>query len=151
MNWKIILFGGLTFFVGTWLIGPISGPLIHEGILADAYQATASSWRPELMQKPPDMAALLPLWIPCGLISSFLVAAVYAWVRPAISGAGWQRGLKYGAMLAMLGGAILLGLFGVFNLPAKIWAWWWVEWLVSYLLAGLLLGLVAQKVSPAAP
>jgi len=149
MNWKLVVIGGVLFYLGTWLVVPISGPLLHEGILADDYQATAQFWRPELTQQPPDMAALLPRWIATGLIAAFIVAAVYGWVRSSFAGAGWLRGLKFGAVLALLTITFMLGYSGVFNLPDTIWAWWWIETLVAYLLGGIALGWVADKVAPA--
>jgi len=45
----------------------------------DPYEATAEFWRPELNQVPPDMGALMPLWITTGLIAAFLSAAVLGW------------------------------------------------------------------------
>ena len=44
--------------------------------------------------------------------------------------------------------AIMLGLSGVFNLPAKIWGWWIGEGFVYYLIGGAVLGLVSDKVDP---
>ncbi|MGH8284526.1 MAG: hypothetical protein ACRETT_02030, partial [Steroidobacteraceae bacterium] len=81
MNWKVIVIGGLVFFVATWLIAPITGPLIHEGVLKEAYMATATFWRPELNEQPPNMAALMPYWITVGLIGSFITAGIYGIVR----------------------------------------------------------------------
>lgn len=148
MNWKIIVIGGVLFFIGTWLIGPISGPLIHEGVLADDYLATSTFWRPELNEKPPNMAALLPLWISTGLISAFIVAGIYAVVRRSFGGAGWLRGLKYGIVLTLLAITFMLAYSGIFNLPYRIWAWWALETTASMLLGGVLLGWVAEKLAP---
>lgn len=149
MNLKVILIGGVVYYAAQWVVGFITGPLVHNGILADAYQATAAFWRPELMQEPPDMAALLPLWITTGLIGSFLSTAVYLWVRPALAGAGWQRGLKFGLIAVVFQLTALMGYYGVFNLPAKIFTWWGVESVAYLLVGGAALGWVAQKLEPA--
>jgi hypothetical protein len=146
MNWKMIAIGGAFFYLATWLVAPISGPLIHEGVLANDYVATAPFWRPELMSD--NLAALLPRWIITGLISAFIIAAVYGWVRGALTGPGWKRGLKYGALLALLTITFMLGWSGVFNLPDRMWAWWGIESTASLLLGGLVLGWIADKVAP---
>jgi hypothetical protein len=108
LNWKLILIGGLAFYFASWLVAPISMPLIHDGVLADDYLATSQFWRPELMND--NMGALMPRWIVTGLIGAFISAAVYGWVRSAFSGAGWMRGLKYGAALSLLAHHVHAGL-----------------------------------------
>lgn len=147
-NWKLIVIGGLAFYLASWLIAPITLPLIHEGVLADDYAATAQFWRPELMNG--NMAALMPRWIVTGLIGAFIVAGIYGWVRPALSGAGWMRGLKFGVILALLSITFMLGWSGVFNLPDEMWAWWAVEMTLTSLIGGIVLGWVAEKVAPLA-
>lgn len=145
MNWRLIVIGGLAFFVVNWLWSFVSGPLVHNGILLDDYQATAAFWRPELMQQPPDMAALLPRWITTGLIASFIIAGVYGLVRGSFSGSGWVRGAKYGLVITALALTSMLGWSGVFNLPDSIWAWWFVDTLIMYVLSSAALGWAAEK------
>jgi hypothetical protein len=148
MNWKLIVFGGLAWFVATWAVSMLTGPLIHNGVLLDDYQATATFWRPELMTVPPDMAALMPRWIAAGLVASLVTALVYGWVRPALTGAGWLRGVKFGVVVLLLAATLMLGWSGVFNLPDAIWVWWWGESVVYLLVGGAALGWVAEKVAP---
>ncbi len=148
MNWKIVFIGGVVYFIGTWLIMPITGPLLHEGVLKELYMANASFWRPELAQQPPDMAALMPRWITVGLIGSFIVAGVYSIVRTSLGGAGWMRGLKYGVILSVLGLGWMAGYSGVFNLPDAIWGWWALETVLMNLVGSILLGFVAEKLAP---
>jgi hypothetical protein len=57
---KLIVVGGLAFYAMTWILSFVTGPVVHNGLLLESYQATAAFWRPALMQPPPDMAALLP-------------------------------------------------------------------------------------------
>jgi len=149
MNLKVILIGGVVYYSAQWVVGMVTGPLIHNGVLVEAYQATATFWRPELMKQPPDMAALLPMWITTGLIGAFLSAAVYDWIRPALAGAGWQRGLKFGVIAVIFHLVATLGFQGVFNLPMQIWVWWCVEAVAYLLIGGVVLGWVVQKLSPA--
>jgi len=149
MNLKIILIGGVVYYAAQWIVGAVTGQLIHNGILVESYEATSSFWRPELTQKPPDMAALLPMWITTGLIGAFLSATVYDWIRPALAGSGWQRGLKFGVIAFVFHVVATLGMQGVFNLPVKIWMWWSLEAAAYLLVGGIALGWVAQKLSPA--
>lgn len=146
MNWKLIFIGGVLFYLAGWLVAPITIPLIHEGVLADDYAATSQFWRPELMND--NMAALMPRWIVTGLISAFIAAGLYGFVRPALSGAGWLRGLKYGVGLALLAICFMFGWSGVLNLPDSMWGWWALESTLTYLISGTVLGWIAEKVSP---
>ena len=149
MNLKVVLIGGVVYYAAQWLVGMVTGPLIHNGVLVEAYQATAAFWRPELARQPPDMAALLPLWITTGLIGAFLSTAIYMWIRPALSGTGWQRGVKFGVIAFVFQLVATLGFQGVFNLPMQIWVWWSIEAVAYLLIGGAALGWVAQKLAPA--
>lgn len=151
MNWKLIVIGGVLFYVATWVVSlAVTVPLLHEGILVPTYEATSQFWRPELMQDPPDMAALMPRWITTGLIGAFIIAGIYGHVRSVFTGPGWQRGLKYGFVVFLLSATFMLGMTGVFNLPDQLWAWWGLESLVIYLVGGAVLGWIADRVAPRA-
>ncbi len=148
MNWKLIVVGGLVFYIVMLIVSFATGPIIHEGLLKESYQANASFWKPELNQDPPDMAALMPLWITTGLITAFVLAAIYGWIRGAFSGPGWKKGLSYGAVLSLVGGCFMAGWSGIFNLPINIWVWWGLEQFLYYLPAGAALGWVGGKLAP---
>jgi len=148
MNLKVILVGGLVFYVVLFAVSIGTGFVVHQNLLMEAYRAHPEFWRPELNMVPPDMMALMPLWVACGLIASFITAFIYDWVRPAFSGSGWQRGLKFGIVAMLFHGVYILNWSGVFNLENKIWLWWWLESIVYMLVAGAALGWVAQKLSP---
>lgn len=97
MNWKLIIIGGIVFWLVTNILGMfVSAPLIHEKVLDPVYQANESFWRPELRQDPPDMAALMPQWMLTSFVSSLLVAGIDSLVGGSFSGPGWSRGLKGG-------------------------------------------------------
>jgi hypothetical protein len=145
MNWKLVVIGGIAFYIVTFLVSFITGPLIHQGVLDQPYKENAQFWRPELNQDPPDMAALMPRWITTGVITSLIIAALYGFVRPAFQGAGWKRGLLYGLGLAILTCVSLAGYSGVFNLPDKIWLWWGFETFLYYLPAGAVLGVLGER------
>ena len=147
-RWKLIVLGGLAYYIVTFIVGFATGPLIHEGVLKPTYQANSQLWRPELNQDPPDMAALMPRWITTGVIGSFIVAGIFGWIRPAFSGPGWKRGLQYGVVLGLLGIVCCLGYSGIFNAPDKIWIWWAFEGFLYYLPGGAVLGWLGGKLDP---
>ena len=148
MNWKLIILGGLAFYVTTFVVSMGTGQVIHEGVLKAPYQEHAEFWLPALAQDPPDMAALMPHWILTGLISSLVVAALFCWVRPAFGGPGWKQGLFFGLFLAIFAATMYLGFSGVFNLPATILIWWAIDGFIIYMAGGAVLGAVAEKVAP---
>jgi hypothetical protein len=148
MNARLIVVGGITFYVVMWVLSFVTGPLIHNAVLDEAYQATKEFWRPALMQKPPDMAALLPRWIATGLLFSFIVAALYGWVRSAIAGSGWKRGAKFGFGVFLLMAGVMASYSGFFNLPDRIWAWWGVDTLIGQVVGGAALGWAADRWAP---
>jgi hypothetical protein len=150
MNWKLVVVGGIVFFAVTWVVGFATGPLLHDGILKPLYEETGSFWRPELMQEPPDMGALMPRWIGVGLVCALIFAAVYGWVRSAFAGPGWKKGLKFGLVVAILHLTWAAGWSGVFNLPDAIWAWWALEAFAYNAIGGMALGWVAGKLAPEA-
>ena len=149
MNGKLTAISALVYFVASWGISFVTGPVVHNGILKQTYVDTASFWRPELMQEPPDMAALMPRWITVGVIVAIIVGALYATVRPALAGAGWVRGAKFGAGLGILIGAVMFNWSGVFNLPDKVWTWWALEHLVLSTASGAIMGWAAGRWAPA--
>jgi len=148
VNPKIIFAGGLAMYVAQFVLAMASGPLIHEGVLEAAYQANAGFWRPELMQDPPDMASLLPLWISVGVVGAFVIAGIYGVVRSAYAGRGWVRGAKFGFTVWLVQLVTMAGWSGVFNLPYEIWGWWAVEGILYMVIGGAVLGLVAEKLAP---
>lgn len=148
MNAKLVVIGGIVFFVVTFLISFVTGPVIHEGVLDADYRATESFWRPELRQDPPDMAALMPRWIAGGLLSAFVFAGIFGAIRGGLSGAPWMQGLKFGFVVSLFMSMYCLGWSGVFDLPDKIWTWWALEGFIYNLPGGAALGWVAGKVAP---
>ena len=148
MNWKLIVVGGLVFFVVTFIVGYGTGELIHNGVLKESYKATQGMWKPALEQDPPDMGAVMPYWITTALIGAFILAAIYGCVRSALSGPGWKKGLVFGLILWGTVIVWLLDSSGVFHLPNKIWIWWAVDKLILYLPGAIALGWVGAKVAP---
>jgi len=148
-NLKVILLGGLAFYATQWIVSMASGPVVHTHILSDLYRATAAFWRPELNQDPPDMTALLPLWITTGLITTFIITAIFDNIRSALDGSGLVKGAKFGFIAFLFSACLSAGWSGVFNLPYEIWVWWNIEALVMYLVGGAVLGFVTEKLSPA--
>lgn len=148
MNWKLIILGGLAFYVVMFVVSFATGPIIHEGILDEPYRANSAFWRPELNEDPPDMASLMPRWITVGVLTTLILAAIYGWLRGGLSGAPWMKGMKYGLMLSVVGWCYMAGWSGIFNLPDKVWMWWAIEMPLYYLPGGAVLGWVAEKLAP---
>jgi hypothetical protein len=148
LNPKIIIAGGLAYYVVQFLVSFVTGPLIHEGVLDEAYRANAHFWRPELVQDPPDMAALMPRWITTGLITAFLSAAVYDNIRSAFNGSGLVQGVKFGLVAFIFYASFAAGWSGVFNLPNSIWAWWVFEGIFYFGIGGAALGWTVNKLAP---
>ncbi|HEX4954084.1 MAG TPA: hypothetical protein VF017_11895 [Thermoanaerobaculia bacterium] len=147
-RWRFVILGGLAFYVSQFVLGFATGPLIHNGVLKETYKQHSGLWRPELNQDPPDMAALMPMWIPRGILAAFIIAWVFSEVRSGMSGPGWKRGLRGGFWLFLIWVTFALGYSGIFNGADKIWAWWGAEMLVAYLLPGAVLGWISDKLSP---
>ena len=149
MNWKIIVLGGLAFWVTAFICSLATGQIIHVGILDEIYKAAPQFWRPELNADPPDMGALMPEWILSGVVTGMVIGAIYCFVRPAFDGPGWNKGLRIGLLLAAFTAAYHLSLSGVFDVDGKIWLWWSIDAIIIYAIAGAVLGLVAEKLAPA--
>jgi hypothetical protein len=95
------------------------------------------------------MVALMKMWVPIGLLSSFLLAGIYSVIRSSFTGSGIVRGLKFGVVGWIFAAVSAMGYWGVLNLPTRIWTWWLIEGIWMHLIAGAVLGWVAQKVAPA--
>lgn len=148
MNIKIALIGGIVFYVVQFILGFVTAPFIHEGVLEPLYQQTASFWRPELMKEPPDMAALMPRWIIVGVLMSIIMAAIYSLIRMSFKGSGLIKGVKYGVVLVLLTACWSAGWSGVFNLPEMIWVWWTIESIIYFIIGGAVLGWISEKLVP---
>jgi hypothetical protein len=151
MNWKIVFIGGIAYYVTMFVVSFGTGYFIHspDGILFETYKATASFWRPELNADPPDMAALMPMWVATGLVSAFIGAGIYSVIRSSLAGPAWQRGLKFGVIAALFALTNAIGYRGVLNLPDTIWQWWLIDAAILHLAGGMVLGIVAEKLAPA--
>lgn len=148
MNWKLIILGGLAYYITAFIVSMAGGVFIHEGVLEDLYRATENFWRPELRSDPPDMAALMPMWISIGVITSFILAGIYGVFRAALNGPAWQRGLKFGIAVWLLNTSLMAAWQGIFDLPTEIWVWWAVDAAIYVLLGSIVLGIVAEKLAP---
>ena len=145
LNWKVIIGGGVLMYIVQFVVSMITGAFIHEGVLEPYYMATTQFWRPELVQDPPDMAAIMPYWVTTGLIMSLVFAGIYDNLREAFTGSGVVQGLKYGLLLAVLWSLFGMGYSGVFNLPLAIWAWWAVDGFIFFAIGGMVLGWFTAK------
>ena len=69
-------------------------------------------------------------------------------IRRGFSGTGWVSGAKFGFVVWLVQLVTYASMYGVFNLPSRIWAWWMGEGLLYMIVGGAVLGLVAAKVAP---
>jgi hypothetical protein len=76
---------------------------------------------------------------------AFIFTRIYDSLRGALNGSAVIKGVKFGFVLALIYGASLAGLSGVFNLPETIWAWWAAEGFVIYCIGGAALGWYVGK------
>jgi len=145
MKWKLILFGGVTWWLVKFIVGIATVTVIHMGIMRETYLQIPHFFRPELMQDPPDETTLMGYWIITGLLAGLLSAALYGWVQSAFKGSGWRRGLQFGLLMTLAQGAIFLVYSGVLNLPPKVYAGWMVDDLILNCIGGAAMGLVVAK------
>ncbi len=148
MSWKLIVVGGLVYYLVTMVVGMfVTGPIIHEGLLEASYRANEEFWRPELNQDPPDIASLMPRWLAAGLINALIIAAIFGWLRSRLGGINLQGGVKYGLLLSLFGAMFALAWSGIFDLPDVIWLWWTIDGLLLNLLGCAAMGWVGGRVA----
>lgn len=150
MSVKLVVLGALVFFVVNWATSFVTGPLVHEGILYEPYMATESFWRPELVEEPPDMAALLPYFIPIQLLNALIFAGLFGCYRSALNGAPWKKGAIFGLSMGIFLSGIYLAFHFVFNLPAAIWLWWAITGTAQITIAGAAVGWATGRWAPEA-
>jgi len=115
LDWKVIIGGGVLMYVAQFIVSIITGMFIHEDLLDPLYKVTMEFWRPELNQDPPDLAALMPLWISTGLLGALVFAGIYDNIRSAFNGSGMVQGFKFGLMIAVIYALFSASLSGIFN------------------------------------
>jgi hypothetical protein len=147
MTWKTIVLGGLAMWVVMFAVSMVSGMVVHEGLLEPVYQATNDFWRPELRSDPPDVGALFPRWIATGVLTTMVIASIYACVASALGPLGWANGMRFGFICSAFTICFCAGWSGMFNLPDKLWIVWGLESFVYYLPAGAVLGLLHKRFS----
>jgi uncharacterized membrane protein YhhN len=129
---KRIILGGIVVFV-TWAVLDY---VIHGVILAGAYAATASLWRPMGEMKLGVMVVAL-------FISALAFAALYAWmVERKSAGRGFTFGLLYGIATGV---AMGYGTYAVMPIPYGMAFTWFLGTVVEGSAAGVLLGLVVKR------
>lgn len=147
MNIKFVLIGTVAWFLISQVIGMVSGMLIHGpgGALNATYMEFAAMWRPELNQQPPDMAALLPLWMSMAALNALLMAVIYELIRPALNAGLVANGVRFALVTGLTMTALYAMHFGLFALPARVWIFWGIEGALNYLLGGIALAFIAGR------
>ena len=149
LDLKVIVLGGLVYYVVQFLVSMLTQPFVHEGVLLESYIANAQFWRPELSQDPPDTAALLPRWVATGIVAALIQAAIYDNIRSALNGPAWLQGAKFGVIVCLFLACFSAVWSGICNLPENIWLWWNLEALAYLVIGGTALGVAVAKLSKA--
>jgi hypothetical protein len=136
MNAKSLLITIFVAFVTVWA----TDFLVHGVLLAGAYKATASQWRPEA-----EMMAKMP-WM---LLGQFLVAAAFTMIFAAC--VAEKRciscSIKFAACMGLFVGAGQFIMYAVQPYPGSLVA----KWFVAAIIQSVILGLVVHKVYKPAP
>ncbi|MEK6618167.1 MAG: hypothetical protein AABY90_05655 [Nitrospirota bacterium] len=113
---------------------------IHEVLLADLYQQTASIWRPQA-----EMQGLMWLMWVGYLVFAPVFALIYIKGYDANkSGAG--QGVRYGLIIGiLLSGPQSLGWYAVLPIPGVLAFYWFVAGLVESVAAGVAVGLIYRQ------
>jgi hypothetical protein len=111
--------------------------VFHGIYMKDAYQATASMWRPqEAMQQ----------FLPWMLGSQALLALMFCYIfTKGYQARGMLEGVRYGILIALLGTSGALMMFAVVPYPGDMVCTWIVAKFIKFIVAGALLALIYRK------
>ena len=129
-------------FVVTFILLEVLDILVHGVILMNAYQATQSVWRPDIMQK---------MWILhiVKIVVAFLVAFIFS---KGYEGKGIIEGLRYGLYMGLLMSiGMAYGTYAMIAIPYLLALQWFIYGVIEYIIVGIALALVfGKKETPAA-
>ncbi|MGD1046579.1 MAG: hypothetical protein ABR936_14830 [Bacteroidota bacterium] len=129
-------------FVVTFILLEVLDILVHGVILMNAYQATQSVWRPDMMQK---------MWILhiVKIVVAFLVAFIFS---KGYEGKGIIEGLRYGLYVGVLMSiGMAYGTYAMIAIPYSLALQWFIYGVIEYTIVGIALALVfGKKETPAA-
>jgi len=129
-------------FVVTFILLEVLDILVHGVILMNAYQATQSVWRPDIMQK---------MWILhiVKIVVAFLVAFIFS---KGYEGKGIIEGLRYGLYMGLLMSiGMAYGTYAMIAIPYSLALQWFIYGVIEYTIVGIALALVfGKKETPAA-
>jgi hypothetical protein len=129
-------------FVVTFILLELLDILVHGVILMNAYQATQSVWRPDMMQK---------MWILhiVKIVVAFLVALIFS---KGYEGKGIIEGLRYGLYMGLLMSVgMAYGTYAMIAIPYSLALQWFIYGVIEYVIVGAALALVfGKKAVPAA-
>jgi len=115
--------------------------IVNMALLASAYKATASLWRPEAEMK-------IGLFFVVYAFVAFFFTLIFS---KGYEGKGIAEGLRYGFYVGMMMSIpMAYGTYGAMPIPYSLALQWFMYGLIEYLLAGAALALVYGKQAPAA-
>ena len=133
MNWKKFLLAGVAAF-GTLFIFEFA---IHNVLLKDLYQQTATLWRP----MPEMMRLMWLMWILYFVISFGMTFIYTKGYEPAKSGLG--QGFRFGISVGLLlASSMSIGSYFSIPVPAEIAVYWFFGGMAMYAAVGTVIGLI---------
>lgn len=134
---KKVLLGALAVFVTLSVLDYI----IHSIILASAYEATKSIWRP-------DMMSLMWVFSVVSLIGSFFFSLIFS---KGYEGKGIIEGVRYGLYIGIwMSAGMAYGTYGMIAIPYSMAIQWFLYGILEYIAAGVVIALVFGKKETAA-
>jgi hypothetical protein len=110
--------------------------IVHGVILKNAYEATASLWRPMEEMKMGLMYFTV-------LISTIVFVAIY---KRLVSNKSMGNAIQYGALFGFGAGVTMgYGSYAFMPIPYSMALTWFLDVFIRTILAGLLLGLIVKK------
>jgi hypothetical protein len=116
--------------------------LIHNVLLAGAYESMQNVWRSDMAQK---------MWIL--YIVKLFVAFFFSFIfSKGYENKGIAEGVRYGFYMGLLLGVpYAYGTYASFAIPYYVALQWFIYALVEYIIAGIALALVFRSPAPPAP
>jgi hypothetical protein len=129
-------------FVVVFVLMEIMMFLIHGVILASAYQATQSVWRP-------DMQSLMWIYQVLAAIGAFFLTLVFS---KGYEGKGVMEGVRYGLYIGIwMSSGMAYGSYAMINIPYSLALQWFLYGVIEYIIYGVVLAMVFGKHATVTP
>jgi hypothetical protein len=120
--------------VGAWIVDNIYGMAVWMSLMAPELANYPAVFRPEA-----EVNAHLPMMFAGGLLAMFVLAYIYA--KGYEGGSGVSEGLRFGVLMALFNlGFFSIGIYGTFNIGARLGLLASVVGFIEMILVGLVIG-----------